>query len=568
MILDTPQRIARYTEQGWWGTDTIIDLFHQQVADKPDTLALVDPLNREDLANGAPQRLTFQQLSEQVDRLATALLEAGVGQDDIVMVQLPNIVELVVVYLAVARIGAIISPLPVQYRTHELKYVLGIAEPVLYITTTDFEGFNYVEMVQGLQPEYPALQAIMVLGDDLPDGVLSLSGSLNSPANPNLLTDYLAEHNWTANDVYTICWTSGTEAEPKGVPRSHNQWIAISYFSVDGCQLDEDSRLLNPFPMVNMSAIGGMLVPWLIVGCRLIMHHPLNLPVFIKQIVMEKATYTVAPPVLLNLLLLKPQLLEGVDLSSIKNIGSGSAPLSPWMVSQWDERHNIKVLNIFGSNEGAAFVSSPVDIPSPTERALYFPRFGAGDFQWQIDIAHAVETKLVDPETKAVITEPGQAGEMAIRSPAIFAGYYNRPELTEKAFDEDGFFYTGDLFMIDGEDGVHNRYRFVGRAKDVIIRGGFTISPEEIEMLVNGHPAVADVAIIGCMNERLGEEDIIAVVVLNEGQELSKSDLNAHLKEKDLAVFKVPRRIVTVDALPRNPVGKVLKRQLRQEICG
>lgn len=566
MILDKHERIDRYTREGWWGTDTVNDLLTACVAAKPDALAVTDPLNRNELAPGDPLRLTYSELETYVNRLATALLEHGIAKDDILMVQLPNIVELILVYLAAARIGAIVSPLPVQYRTHELLHTMGVVDPKLFITTSDFQGFNYVEMVQAL--DHPSLESIIALGADLPDGVVDLAAILNTEADESVLQTYLSQTEWTANDIFTVCWTSGTEAEPKGVPRSHNQWINIARFSVEGCEFESDSRLLNPFPMVNMSAIGGMLVPWLIAQCTLVMHHPLNLPVFLKQIAVEKITYTVAPPVLLNLLLLKPALTEQADLSSIKNIGSGSAPLSPWMVSQWNERHNIDVLNIFGSNEGAAFVSSPTDIPSPTERALYFPRFGAGEFEWNIEVANGVETKLVDPDTGEVVTVPDEAGEMAIRSPAIFPGYYKRPELTENAFDKDGFFYTGDLFAIDGEDGKQNRYRFIGRKKDVIIRGGFTISPEEIEGIINGHPAVADIAVIGCKNERLGEEDIIAVIVLQPEQTLSKAELNDYLREKDIADFKYPRRIVTVEALPRNPVGKVLKRQLRAEICG
>lgn len=565
MILDRPELIRTYSEQGWWGDERLIDLFLANVQRTPDHIALVDPPNRPDLVGGEPLRLTYRELQAKVDRLASALLAEGVAKDDVVMVQLPNIAELVIAYLAIARIGAVISPVAIQYRSHELSYIAPLVEPKVYITIAHFEQTNFVDLVQSLP--IPSLQTIVAVGEDLPDGVLSLHSILETPHDSFAIDQYIAHAEWSANDIYTVCWTSGTEAEPKGVPRSHNHWISIAYFSVDGCQIGEGDALLNPFPMVNMSSIGGMLVPWLLTGGKLVMHHPLNLPVFLQQIQNEQINYTVAPPVLLNLLLLKPALMQGIDLSSIKNIGSGSAPLSPWMVSQWDERFNINVLNMFGSNEGTALVSGPQDIPSPAERATYFPRFGVEGFSWSVRMAPAMQTKLVDPLTKAVITERDQTGELAIKGPTIFPGYYQRPDLTETAFDEDGYFYTGDLFAIDGVE-ADNRYRFVGRLKDIVIRGGMKISPEEIELLLTEHPSVAEVAVIGCPDQRLGgDEQVIAVVVLRPDTSLDKLEVAEFLKSKDVAHYKLPKRLEFVSALPRNPLGKVLKRTLRQQIC-
>ncbi len=567
MILDKEAVINEYTANGWWSTDTLIDLFQRNVAHTPDELAVVDPPNRDTLVGGNPLRLTYRELQEYVDRLANALLSAGVGKDDVVMVQLPNIAELVISYLAVARIGAIISPVAVQYRTHELRYIMGIVEPKLFITVSHFNDFNYLEMVQELQVEFASLQTIIALGEQLPDDVASLEIILNTSIDSEVLDTYLKNTTWTANDIFTVCWTSGTEADPKGVPRSHNHWTAIAYFTTDGCEMEPGHNLLNPFPMINMSAIGGMLVPWLQTGGKLVMHHPLNLPLFLKQIVTEKINYTVAPPVLLNLLLLKPALLENVDLSSIKNIGSGSAPLSPWMVSQWDERFGISVLNMFGSNEGVALVSSPPDVPNPAERASFFPRFGAPGYEWAIPMTAGLSTKLVDPDTGEEIVERGIPGELAIKGPTVFPGYFKRPDLTEEAFDDEGYFYTGDLFQIDGVDLALDRYHFVGRLKDIIIRGGMKMSPMEVEVLLEQHPAVAEVAVVGCPDRRIKDEIAVAVVALKPDSQFPKEEMVEFLKSKDIAHYKLPKRLRIVDALPRNPLGKVLKRVLRDQVC-
>jgi acyl-CoA synthetase (AMP-forming)/AMP-acid ligase II len=567
MILESPERIAEYTARGWWGDKTLIDLFLENAVGSPDAVAVVDPPNRTALAPGDQQRLTYAELKTATDRLAQALLDAGVGRDDIVMVQLPNIVELVVVYLASARIGAILTPLPVQFRTHELRHAMGLTEPKAFITTSSFGGHDYVAMVQGLRSDFPSVERVFALGDELPAGVSSLGDILATATDASAVDAYAAAHPVSANDVYTICWTSGTVAEPKGVPRSHNLWIAIAYATVDAAGLREGDTLLNPFPLVNMSAIGGMLVPWLLTRGKLVMHQPLDLSVFLAQLGGEAVAYTVAPPVLLSLLLLRPGLLENADLSHLRNIGSGSAPLSPWMVEQWQERHGIPILNFFGANEGTALASDPMDIPDPAERALYFPRQGVPGHTWSSRVAGMIETKLLDPETREVVTEPDAPGELAIRGATIFSGYWKRPGLTADSFDDEGYFLTGDLFAIagDGDD----RYRFVGRLKNLIIRGGMKIAPEEVEYLLADHPGIEEVAIVGVPDgRRLGEEVVTAFVVPKEGVETTLGDLTAFLRQKDIAAYKLPKRLVVVQSLPRNAVGKVLNREIKQQLVG
>jgi acyl-CoA synthetase (AMP-forming)/AMP-acid ligase II len=563
MRLGTDAQIETYTRRGWWGTDTLTDLFLRNVARTPDAVALVDPANRAEFTGGAPLRLTYAQVAERVERLAAALVGFGVRQDDVIMVQLPNVTELVLAYLAASRIGALLSPVPIQYRTHELRQVMSIAAPKAFITTDRFNGVNHAVQAAALQPEFPSLQTIIATGDDLPPGVIALDTIFTASPDSATLDAYLSTLRISANDCLTICWTSGTEAEPKGVPRSHNHWITIAYVTTDGAELTPGCNLLNPFPLVNMSAIGGMLVPWLLTGGKLVMHQPLNLGVFLAQIRDEQIDYTVAPPVLLNLLLLKPALLANADLSTIKKLGSGSSPLSPWMVTEWKTRYGIDVLNFFGSNEGTSFVSAPRDIPDPAERARYFPRYGAPGYRWSLRFADGIETKLVEPETSGLITEPGVIGELAIKSPAVFSGYYRRPDLTAEAFDEEGYFYTGDLFAIDG---AGDRYRFVGRLKDIIIRAGMKIAPEELENLIQEHPKVAEVAVLGVEDRRLGEEQVYAAVVPKAGETITLSEMVDFLKTKDIAAYKLPKKLVITDALPRNPVGKILKRALKEKI--
>ena len=558
MILDSEQKIKEYTDKGWWGSQTILDLFLRNAASTPQAVAVVDPPNRPSWTSGAQQRWTYQELDLVSSRLALGLQAQGLKKDDVIMLQLPNVIELVAVYLAAVRIGAIVSPLPVQFRTHELKSVMSIAEPKAFITSNNFSGFDSASMLLGMQESFPDLKTIISLGDDLPAGVLSLTAMLNTPVEGQVPHVAL-----TANDIFTICWTSGTETEPKGVPRSHNHWIWIAYASVDGCEFEQGHALLNPFPMINMAGIGGIFVPWLITGGKLVMHQPFDLPTFLGQIMSEKINYTVAPPALLNMLLMRPEVLQKVDLSSIKNIGSGAAPLSPWMVSKWQEEYKIPVINIFGSNEGESFTSGMKEFPDPVMRAQFFPRFGVEGFSWASRVSAQMATKLVVNGVE--VTEAGVPGEMAIKGPGIFPGYYRRPELTQKSFDADGYFYTGDLFELAGQPGNLNGYKFVGRAKDIIIRGGMNISAEEVEGLIMGYPNLVEVAVVGAPDERLGEITC-AVCVMKPGSEISLDELVEYLKAKDIAVYKLPEKLVKIDALPRNPVGKILKRVIREQV--
>jgi acyl-CoA synthetase (AMP-forming)/AMP-acid ligase II len=553
MILDSPETIRAYTDAGWWGTDTLDDLFRRNAAANPERLALIDPPNRPELTIGEPKRLTYAEVAAAADALAAELARRGIGPGDVVMVQLPNVVELPLVYLAAARIGAIVSPLPVQYRQHELRHTMGLTEPKVVITTSNVSGFDHAAMVREVAPDVP----VITVGVELDAILATPAGNLPDPRT-------------TANDILTICWTSGTEAEPKGVPRSHNHWIAIGWGTTDGARLADGDVLLNPFPMVNMSGIGGMFVPWLQVAGTLVMHHPMALPVFLGQIGRERANYTVAPPILLTMLLANEQLLAAADFSSMKVIGSGSAPLSAAMVVGWKDRFGIDVTNFFGSNEGTGLVGDPATVPDPEERARYFPRFGAPGTDgeaWGNRAARGTETKLVDPLTGDEVTEPDVAAELAFRGPTRFPGYWRRPEMTARAIDRDGYYHTGDLFEIAGERG--DRLRFIGRARDLIIRGGMKVAPEELEALISRHPAVAEVAVVGVEDRRMeGEQRICVACVLKPDASLSIGELRRWLGEQQIAAYKMPKELLVLDALPRNPLGKVTKRDLRMRFEG
>ncbi len=545
MYPSPPERVAAFRARAWWRGETVDALFRRAVAARRDHEALIDAPNRVALVGTPPQRLTYAQVDARVDAMVSGFTRLGIGRGDVVVTQLPNVVEGVLAFLACARMGAILSPVAMAYRGHELRQILPSVAPKLFLTVGAFHGHYHVAMALTLKAEGVFSGEVIGL-----DQLTSPGGTVATPADLD------------AAEALTICWTSGTEAAPKGVPRHHDHWVVNGEALAEAASLGPGDTLLNPFPLINIAAIGGMVMPWLVCQGRLVQHHPFDLPVFLSQMQDEAVAYTVAPPAVLNMLLQNEALLSATDLSSLKCLGSGSAPLAPWMVKGWQDRYRVTVMNVFGSNEGASLFSTGEAIPDPEQRAQFFPRFGAEDLEWPAAFPAKIRTRLVDPETGVEITTPGTQGELRIAGAMTFDGYWKAPELTRLAFDEDGFFRTGDLFEIAAEAGGRF-YKFVGRRKEIIIRGGVNISPAELDGLIESHPAVREAACVAYPDERLGER-VCAVVALKPGQGLSLEELTAHLKQHDIATYKLPERLRIIDALPRNPLGKVLRRELMQ----
>jgi acyl-CoA synthetase (AMP-forming)/AMP-acid ligase II len=228
------------------------------------------------------------------------------------------------------------------------------------------------------------------------------------------------------------------------------------------------------------------------------------------------------------------------------------------MVEGWQAR-GTEIVNVFGSNEGAAMMSTMAAVPDPTERARYFP----------VPEREGVEIRLVDPADESEITTTGTVGELRFRGVTVFDGYLAAPAGTETTpegdvFDADGWYRTGDLFEYAGADNPPRLLHFVDRAKDIIIRGGMNISAAELEALIADHPGIVECAAVGFPDRDLGEKVGVFAVAAPDADPPSLSDVIAHLREHEIASYKLPERLELIDALPRNPVGKVVKPALRE----
>ena len=568
MILVPQQKIDEYVAKGWWGERTLGELFLDTANRQSAAFAVADPPNLSALCGRSPRSWSWGELLQHVGRHASFFHEQGLRKDDVLIVQLPNCVDMHAIYLACALLGVIVSPVPMQYRAHELVHVAANTQAKLAITTQRFSHYDAAAQWVAHCGLMPRIEQLWAYRDapELPwsDDVNDLDSALAqaSPWSADRLRDHMREIGLSAHDVLTVCWTSGTEAQPKGVPRNHNEWLIVGQSVIDAGQLQSGAQQLISFPFVNMAGVSTSLAAWLMVGGGLHHHHPFDIDVFVDQLRTHPVDYTVAAPAVLSMLLKEPEKLVGADLERLRRIGSGGGPVADWLVEQFAEKFDIEVVNYFGSNEGAALSSTPQDIPNRAHRAQYFPRFGVQGFEWSATNSKKIRTRLVDVDTEKDTTEPGRVGELRFSGPTIFSGYFNAPELTDSAFDAQGYYRTGDLFEISGDHQQY--YRFAARHKDIVIRGGMNISSVEIENLLTGHPKVREAAVIGYPDPVLGER-VCAVVVPQPEQTLTLPELVGFLKQDcEIAAFKLPERLLVVEQLPRNPLGKVLKRQLRE----
>ncbi len=544
MILASAQDINKYETMGIWGTSTILDIFKRHVQKNPDQICIIDPLNKKDLTGSKPEKLTYKEFDRAVNATAEGLIKKGIGKDNIIMVQLPNCWELAMLYLAIARTGAVISPVPVLLRKAELSNIAEITKTKAFIIIEKFNGFNHKKMAETLQPSFPELKHIITYEEIRKMSRGKITGKLDNI-------------HINANDIFTICWTSGTEAMPKGCPLSHNNWIGVSILQ-DATGIKPGDTFMITGPLVNMASVGTIFLPWAILGGTMIIHHPFDLTLFMKQIIKEKVNYMLLVPAILNIIAKHPQ-VDALDLSCVRSITTGSAAPSLWTLNEFKKRWGIEIGNLWGQNEGSGIVAGSEDIPDMELRVDHFPHFGKSGAKWKSKAARFIETKIIDMSGNE-LTDTGDVGELIYKGPGVIPSYFNSPEMTKKGFAKEGYLKTGDLFKIEKD----NLLSFFERCKDIIIRGGYNISSQEIENYLLGHPKVQDAAIIGIPDDLLGEK-VCACIVPASNESVSLDDLTDLLLEKGVARYKHPEKIAITDIIPRNSTGKIVKNILREK---
>ena len=462
-------------------------------------------------------------------RLANALVRFGLVPGDRVAVQVDKSAESLLLYLATVRAGGIYLPLNTAYPVGEVRYFLTDAAPRLFVCRpADLDAMRGLASEVGV----PQVETLGTAGQ----GTLSPFLTEGSEA----FTDVER----TADDLAAILYTSGTTGRSKGAMLSHGNLYSNCQTLREVWHFTQDDRLLHALPIFHTHGLFVATNVTLAAGGSIIL-----LPSFDPDAILRllpQATTMMGVPTFYTRLLARSELTREL-VAGIRLFVSGSAPLSAETHREWEERTGHQILERYGMTETNMNTSNPYDgrrVPGSVGLAL-----------------PGVEVRIADPETGTSLAQ-GNVGSIEIRGPNVFKGYWNMPEKTAAEFRSDGFFISGDLGVMDPDGYIS----IVGRAKDLIIAGGFNIYPAEVESVIETVPGVAECAVIGVPHADLGEA-VVALVVARPGTTIDETTVQAAVSD-ELARYKQPRRIIVVDDLPRNAMGKVQKKELREIYAG
>ncbi len=526
------QRRAAYRQQGLWGDASLADYWQQTARAMPDKIAVVDN-------HGASY--TYSALDHAASCLANWMLAKGIESGDRIAFQLPGWCEFTVIYLACLKIGAVSVPLLPSWREAELVWVLNKCQAKMFFAPTLFKQTRPVDLILPLQNQLPQLQQIVGV-DKLAPATSSLSLS-QIIADNTPLTTAITTH---GDELAAVLFTSGTEGLPKGVMLTHNNILASERASCARLNLTWQDVFMMPAPLGHATGfLHGVTAPFLI-GARSVLLDIFTPDACLALLEQQRCTCMLgATPFVYDLLNVLEK--QPADLSALRFFLCGGTTI-PKKVARECQQLGIKLLSVYGSTE-----SSPhavVNLDDPLSRFMHTDGYAAA----------GVEIKVVDDARKTL--PPGCEGEEASRGPNVFMGYFDEPELTARALDEEGWYYSGDLCRMDEAGYI----KITGRKKDIIVRGGENISSREVEDILLQHPKIHDACVVVMPDERLGERSCAYVVLKAPHHSLSLEEVVAFFSRKRVAKYKYPEHIVVIEKLPRTASGKIQKFLLRKDI--
>ncbi|EFD4982440.1 medium-chain fatty-acid--CoA ligase [Escherichia coli] len=526
------QRRAAYRQQGLWGDASLADYWQQTARAMPDKIAVVDN-------HGASY--TYSALDHAASCLANWMLAKGIESGDRIAFQLPGWCEFTVIYLACLKIGAVSVPLLPSWREAELVWVLNKCQAKMFFAPTLFKQTRPVDLILPLQNQLPQLQQIVGV-DKLAPATSSLSLS-QIIADNTPLTTAITTH---GDELAAVLFTSGTEGLPKGVMLTHNNILASERTYCARLNLTWQDVFMMPAPLGHATGfLHGVTAPFLI-GARSVLLDIFTPDACLALLEQQRCTCMLgATPFVYDLLNVLEK--QPADLSALRFFLCGGTTI-PKKVARECQQLGIKLLSVYGSTE-----SSPhavVNLDDPLSRFMHTDGYAAA----------GVEIKVVDDARKTL--PPGCEGEEASRGPNVFMGYFDEPELTARALDEEGWYYSGDLCRMDEAGYI----KITGRKKDIIVRGGENISSREVEDILLQHPKIHDACVVAMPDERLGERSCAYVVLKAPHHSLSLEEVVAFFSRKRVAKYKYPEHIVVIEKLPRTASGKIQKFLLRKDI--
>ena len=530
----SPEYVEKY--QSVWPNKTILDYLNDAIAKYPDKVAIIDKKSR----------YTYSELGKMVDRVALGLLELGLGKGDVISLQLPNWNEFIILHYAATRIGAITNPLIPIYRDREIGYMVGMAESKMIVIPDEFRGFDYPAMIDRLSHQWPLLEHVYVIGENVPAHMKPLASLFDKPWEEIRDPAVLDKITHDPNDVTEIIFTSGTTGNPKGVMHTHNTICVSTNYWIDHLQLTSDDVMFMASTFAHQTGFGyGVRLPTTIGGTGVYQEvwNPLE---FIELIEEEGITFTAgATPYLQDTMQLEG--LESRNIDSLRVFAAMGAPIPMALVKEASKKVNFAILSGWGQTESGLVTLTKLD---DTEEKL------TGTDGVALD---SMEVKVIDSNGDSC--PPNQEGDLLSRGPALSVGYLKNLEGTLSEY-KDGWFFTGDRAVMD-EDGY---IRISGRNKDIIIRGGENIPVAYVENVLYEHEDILDAQLIALPDPRLQEKACAVISMKPERSPLTFPLLQEFLKQKGVAKQYWPEYLEIIENFPRTASGKIQKFRLKEKI--
>ena len=490
------------------------------------------------------KRFSFQELEERVNKLANALAGMGVRAGDRIASMQVNCNENIETYFAAAKLDAVYVPLNFRSRPEEIEYMINDSKPKILIT-----GERYVSMVDDIKENLNGVDGFVVMDDASVEGWESYEQLLSTSSGEDMYP--MGDE----DDLTMVMFTAGTTGSPKGVMLSHDSFASYLLANVSPPDLESEEKNILTVPLYHIAGVQAVMAA-IYGGRTLIIQRQFEPVEWMTLVQEEKANRAMMVPTMLKMLM-DHQEFEKFDLSTLEVITYGAAPMPVEVIKRAISKFpGTFFINAFGQTETAATITM---LP-PEDHIL---EGSEEEIEKKLNRLTSIGKPLSDVEVRIVNenggeVDVGETGEIVAQGPRLMKGYWNQQEATTEAL-RGGWLYTGDLGYFD-EDG----YIFLsGRAKDFIKRAGEMVSPEEVEQVLHSHPSIDEAAIIGVPDVDWGER-VRAIVVAKIGATIDKEEVMAYCKDR-MASFKKPESVVVVEELPRNPLGKVLKRVLREE---
>ncbi len=484
---------------------------------------------------------TYRELNEVVNALSAGLYSLGIRKGDRIAVSLPNWPELVFSYFAIAKIGAIIVPLNTMLMERELSYILNNAKISLAIVSGGFNGINLMDLYARIKPGVPSLKTIVIVGQEPPAEMLNFEKLLVSGA-ATPLPEVIVEK----DDIFSVIYTSGTTGAPKGAMLTHSGIMNNSIKSEKQLESSDQDRFLIPAPMFHIMGIASGIFGSMICRATTVIMDNYKPEEALKIIEKERITVKFAVPTMFILELNHPN-FKKYNMSTLRTGIVGGAPCPVEIIKRIRTEMHCNICVSYGMTE--------------TCPSLTITGFDAPDILRAETVGQpleGVQVKIVDSERRTLPV--GEPGEIACLTPTLMKGYLGNPEATAEAIDSEGWFYTGDLGTLDEQGYV----RIVGRKKEMIIRGGFKVYPQEVEEVLYTHPAVKVAAVVGLPDPVLGEISC-ACIILKEGVQVTANEIIEFCKDK-MIYYKLPDRVVFTKDIPTTASGKIRKMALREAL--